>query len=840
MTMNRRKVLLIILMLAATFTYAMRRATAYYAPAQLSWSAGPNLPAPRSQSAILINHGGTLLVIGGATTVNPNNPVYLNTYASPVQWAFAGTPMDTTRISPGVGICDYVGQTLVYGGCEGVDPLATSGSSHFLQGEAGTFTDLAAMSTPRCKHAYATSTYASGYGHKNFAIGGLDNNGTVLDSVEYFTFSGTAGTWTSVAPLPEARYAFGAVWDGADSIYTCGGAAFNNPTSVSANVFRYTLSTDTWSEVAPMLVATRESAVAIAPNGHIYVIGGDSGTGAIATVQDYDPTTDTWSLNVSLPVAVHSASAVFEASGRLVVAGGIDAAGQSVALTWFGQLLANPVVAPTFTSVPVTTAKYAQPYLYSVSAAGNPQPTFSLITAPAGMTLDSATGLMTWTPGIANIGLTLVTVRATNSAGSADQSFTITTLAPPPTTPSGVLATATSEYDATLSWNPSTAVVAPITYNLYLRGAYINQFVGYTWSLSVSGLTGTSYTVSGLTPGTTRYYMVTAVAGGTESLRSAAVNFTTWAPQRPTGQVVSSVTATSVTLSWNASTGPVPVVGYRIYEEIVNPTGSPFVLRVNAITGTTGTVTGLLPNTTHYFFVESYDIHNHESTPYYFSVQARTSSPPVLFHPRVFVGEIAAAVIGDRLMLVSPSQGIAVGADYTVSSSNLPAPTYSMVAGPPGMTIDAISGRVSWANVTGPTGVFSATVRGTNSEGSGDFTFSYTVYPAGTDLLAPTIVTGLTATGVTATAATFNWTAATDNQGVAGYKIYLQTPPTKCIRGRCTGGPILQVGTTNGATTTFNINTLYRGATYALWVRAYDAAGNLAGSGVAVTFRTLP
>jgi hypothetical protein len=70
-----------------------------------------------------------------------------------------------------------------------------------------------------------------------------------------------------------------------------------------------------------------------------------------------------------------------------------------------------------------------QPCTYDVEATdpdGDPL-TFSLDAAPAGMTIDAATGLLTWTPTPAQIGNHTVTVRVhDNGGGAAIQTFTLT------------------------------------------------------------------------------------------------------------------------------------------------------------------------------------------------------------------------------------------------------------------------------------------------------------------------------------------------------------------------------------------------------------------------------
>ncbi|NPD24147.1 hypothetical protein D7Y04_04220 [Corallococcus sp. AB038B] len=54
-------------------------------------------------------------------------------------------------------------------------------------------------------------------------------------------------------------------------------------------------------------------------------------------------------------------------------------------------------MAPVFTTVPVTQAVVGVPYQLGVHARGRPAPTYSLRTAPSGMSLD-ALGNLTWTP----------------------------------------------------------------------------------------------------------------------------------------------------------------------------------------------------------------------------------------------------------------------------------------------------------------------------------------------------------------------------------------------------------------------------------------------------------
>ena len=83
---------------------------------------------------------------------------------------------------------------------------------------------------------------------------------------------------------------------------------------------------------------------------------------------------------------------------------------------------------PQITSVPVTSATQGVLYQYDVEAsdAEGDALTYSLTQAPAGMTIDPASGLISWTPSATQVGNSAVTVRVTDAHGlQANQSFTV-------------------------------------------------------------------------------------------------------------------------------------------------------------------------------------------------------------------------------------------------------------------------------------------------------------------------------------------------------------------------------------------------------------------------------
>lgn len=100
------------------------------------------------------------------------------------------------------------------------------------------------------------------------------------------------------------------------------GAGENN----SGYCDRYDASSDSWETLASMTTPAAEACAAFDGNGHILVCGGinTAGTVRIANVARYDIETNTWSDTAipDLPVALSGASTAMGIDGRIYVAGG--------------------------------------------------------------------------------------------------------------------------------------------------------------------------------------------------------------------------------------------------------------------------------------------------------------------------------------------------------------------------------------------------------------------------------------------------------------------------------------------------------------------------------------
>src|SRR5881396_2532113 len=192
-----------------------------------------------------------------------------------------------------------------------------------------------------------------------------------------------------------------------------------------------------------------------------------------------------------------------------------------------------------------------------------------------------------------------------NHSPWTDPPVSVTTPVPDsaaPSVPTGVIGTAVSASQIGLSWNPSTDNVGVTGYLVY------DADTGST----IATTTTTSFTHSGLVPGTTHNYRVSAF--------DAVPNHSPWtdppvsvttpvpdstAPSVPTGLTGNAVSQARIRLSWTASTDNVGVTGYVVYNA---DTGS----TIATTTTTSFTHSGLVPGTTHNYRVSAFDaVPNH-------------------------------------------------------------------------------------------------------------------------------------------------------------------------------------------------------------------------------------
>ncbi len=575
----------------------------------LAWFPGPALDAAVSGEASVVISGGDYLELAGDGGYYyagfPESLAATNSYWTPLPSLFSGT-----RIGAGAAASGDI--IMLYGGTDGTN-ATSSVIGYSLSGDT-----LPAMSSMSVERAYLG--YASDVSGNAYAVGGLDGNGEPLASAEYF--SQDTSYWASISAMPAARFNFPAVFDHTNLIYVFGGSTNASAGSETASVLRYSIRTKTWSTLASMPVATAGSAAAFASDGEFYVAGGTSGGVTTNLVQVYNPASNSWSISTPLPEPLTEFAMGVDSLGRLITMGGIDTNGYDVSDVWRSQMLGKPDVAPTFTQYPATNAFYTNLYTSSISATGNPQATFVLVSGPAGMQVDPFSGAITWTPDAAGIGTNSVTIRATNYAGYIDWAFSIVVPNPPPSEPANLIVTGVTDNSVSLAWNPENAVVGPTTYSFYLRHSIHDPrgSGGSVWYTQIGASTmQTALTISGLTPGLGQTYYILAMAPGGLSGTNTSVYASTTAPQGPTNLTVTGLTSTTVTLSWPPAPGPTQnplysaITSYSIMERDVTFFPATNIPTLTNILGTSGTVTGLKPGGSHIWFVSGVDAQGNAS-----------------------------------------------------------------------------------------------------------------------------------------------------------------------------------------------------------------------------------
>ena len=220
-----------------------------------------------------------------------------------------------------------------------------------------------------------------------------------------------------------------------------------------------------------------------------------------------------------------------------------------------------------------------------------------------------------------NTGLTNGTVyyyvvSAVNSGGESANSSQVSAtpqVATVPGTPTGLTASA-GDSQASLSWTASSGATS---YNVKRATSS-----GGPYTTVASGITATSYTNTGLSSGTTYYYVVSAVNANGESANSSEASATPQgtAPAPPTG-LTASAGDSQASLSWTASSG---AISYNVKRATIS--GGPYTTVASEITATSYTNTGLSNGTTYHYVVSAVNANGESANS---SEASATPSTPV-------------------------------------------------------------------------------------------------------------------------------------------------------------------------------------------------------------------
>ena len=345
-----------------------------------------------------------------------------------------------------------------------------------------------------------------------------------------------------------------------------------------------------------------------------------------------------------------------------------------------------PRTAPLIMSTAPTNAIEGEAYNYDVEASGFPVPTFSLVAAPTGMTIDGVSGIVSWTP--SSVGSFNVTIRASNSEGSDDQQFSVEVLpqlvAPTITSSAitNVLRGNTYTYDVEASGNPEP------TYFLITNpgGMMINSNSGViTW-----------------TPTNTGSFNVTVRATNSEGAddQSFAIDV---ADQPAIPAITSSAVLNAVVgnaYSYDVEASGVPPPSFTL---ATAPSG----MSINATTG----LISWEPTQEGSFNVVVQAVNSQGTDDQSFTISVASMS----IAPSITSAPVSNAIVDSTYT-------------YVVEATGNPAPTFSLSMAPAGMTIDDISGVISWTPTT--EGSFNVSVVATNTGGEDEQSYLLSVVAA--------------------------------------------------------------------------------------------------------------
>jgi fibronectin type 3 domain-containing protein len=343
-------------------------------------------------------------------------------------------------------------------------------------------------------------------------------------------------------------------------------------------------------------------------------------------------------------------------------------------------------------------------------------------------------------------------------AGPASATTLPTPDTAPPTTPSGLAAGSVTSSQLVLSWAPATDNTGVSGYLIY-RGPVPGSLSMYAGSAT------NSYTDIQVSPQITYYYAVLAYdATGNKSPLSNPIAVTTPIeppPTVPSGFAGQASAYNQVNLSWNLSTSPTGVSGYKVYKG-----SSPTALTLIAATPLVSyTDTKVSPSTTYYYAVAAYDT---------FGVTSAMSGASVVVTPQEPNPAVPAQVTAQ-----APAYN-QVGLSWTPVTGPVAISGYLVYKGTSAsnMVLLASTAATSFVdskvapNVAYYYSVQAYDIYGLRSAQSGAVAVTTPQEPA------PSVPAGLTAQAASYSQINLSWRASTSVLSVGGYLIYRGSSPS--------------------------------------------------------------
>ncbi len=246
-----------------------------------------------------------------------------------------------------------------------------------------------------------------------------------------------------------------------------------------------------------------------------------------------------------------------------------------------------PAGSPEISSSTTATATLGASFSYNIIASASPT-IYSATGLPAGLSINTSTGLISGTP--TAMGQSLLTLGATNASGTGSATLILNvTNNVAPAAPSGVTAAVNNVTRISVSW-PAVANASSYTVKRALSS-------GGPFTAIQTGIIGTSFIDASPQPEVSNYYVVTALAGTLESGNSNVVSASV-PPAVPSMPVVVN-NSNSIGLSWNTAAG---AVTYKVKRGTVS--GGPYTL-IATVSTTSYTDAGVTSGSPYYYVVSS-------------------------------------------------------------------------------------------------------------------------------------------------------------------------------------------------------------------------------------------
>jgi fibronectin type 3 domain-containing protein len=368
-------------------------------------------------------------------------------------------------------------------------------------------------------------------------------------------------------------------------------------------------------------------------------------------------------------------------------------------------------------------------------------------------------------------------ITAANAGGESEFSlhFSAKTMIPGPT---GVAAAGLTISSIRITW---TAVTGAASYKVY-------SAVSATAATNlIETVTDTSYTHTGLSAGTLYYYWVKAVIGADDTAYSLpATARVLSAPPAPTDAAAALASASSINITWSPVNG---AASYKIYYATTGTGSKNLIDTITAGAAPAYIHTGLLANTTYYYFITA--VNNAGESEFSAAASAKT---PAIPEP---TGVLASALSTSSIQI---SWSAVSGANtYKVYCAPDAAGTKYVAA--------TVAGGISYTHtglLAGTTYYYFITAVGSNGESDYSAAASAITFPG-----APA---GGAASAQSADSIRISWSAAT---GAASYRVYFAASETgsKTLAGTAASG------------TSYTHTGLAAGTTYYYFITAVNASG---------------